>query len=373
MSAKLLFKNRYLNQEFSVYETSGEGLAKNKLFFVLYWNEAVIENKSMNEAEIIMKSGKNYAVLISKKLPVDIEIPRSGKSKKSIFLELIVKPSNWFSIKKVQIRVDGNFLCGDEWHLEYYIPPAGANYIQNHNIIYSDQYEPPISSNHFERQNSDLHENDSESASSEDISVESVGTGFFINEEGYAVTNNHVVNGKKNLTLSIKEKDYKARVIAIDAQNDLAILKTDEKVDHFFFLASEDAQRMDDVIAIGFGFGKSISNEVKTTKGVVSALAGINNNYSQVQIDASLQPGNSGGPVINSNGLVIGVAVAKMDAEVVFQYTGSLPEGISFAIKSSTLKQFLSSNGIKFYSSIENELTKKQINKNIDSSVLFIN
>ena len=201
----------------------------------------------------------------------------------------------------------------------------------------------------------------------------SSGTGFFINSEGYAITNYHVVATSKNINMSIKGKVYKSRVIATDRENDLALLKSDTKNKYYFQISKQDAQRMDDVTAVGFGFGKGISDEVKTTKGVVSALAGLNNNYSHLQIDASLQPGNSGGPVINSEGEVVGVAVAKMDAEVVFNYTGSLPEGISFAIKTSTIKQFLDSNKIHYYTDGQIKNTRSQINELIDKAVLFIN
>ena len=203
-------------------------------------------------------------------------------------------------------------------------------------------------------------------------SEKSTGTGFFINDLGYAITNNHVVGSSTTLKMAIKGKTYTGKVIATDRENDLAILKADNLNQDYFNLTEKDAERMDDITAVGYGFGKGISDEVKTTKGVVSALAGLNNNYSHLQIDASLQPGNSGGPVINYNGDVVGAAVSKMDAETVFNYTGSLPEGISFAIKSSTIKQFLDSNKIKYYSDSLKPKTKEKINELIDNAVLYI-
>ena len=198
------------------------------------------------------------------------------------------------------------------------------------------------------------------------------GTGFFINQGGYAVTNYHVVGEAKEVKMSTKGKTYNASIIAKDKVNDLAILKAKERNSSFFKFSKIDADRMDDVTAVGYGFGKSMSDEIKTTKGVVSALAGLGNNYSQIQIDAALQPGNSGGPVININGDIIGVAVAKADAVAVFQYTGTIAEGISFAIKVSTLKQFLKSNKIIFEESDGRDRDKREINELIDNAALYI-
>tara|TARA_B100001094_G_scaffold290958_1_gene308943 strand:+ start:140 stop:1069 length:930 start_codon:yes stop_codon:yes gene_type:complete len=201
---------------------------------------------------------------------------------------------------------------------------------------------------------------------------ESTGSGFFINEYGYAITNYHVVGDAKNIKMSIKGKDYNAKVVSIDKVNDLALLRTTEGNNDYFRLSANDANRMDDVTAIGYGFAKMMSDEIKTTRGVVSALAGLNNNYSWLQIDATLQPGNSGGPVIDSNGGVIGVAVAKADVATIFEYTGSVPEGISFAIKTSTLKQFLNSNKVRFNVQDSEKKSKDEINKLIDNAALFI-
>ena len=207
---------------------------------------------------------------------------------------------------------------------------------------------------------------------SENENIKSSGTGFFVNKDGYAVTNYHVIENMKRIRMSIKEKEFEAVLVATDKVNDLAILKTNQVNHNFFKLSKDDAERLDEVTAVGYGFGKSMSDEIKTTRGVVSALSGLGNNYSHLQIDAAIQPGNSGGPVINSNGDVIGVAVAKADAIAVFNYTGTLAEGVSFAIKTSTLKQFLKSNKIE-YEVIENEKrVNSEINQLIDTAALYI-
>tara|TARA_B110000858_G_C17712663_1_gene431375 strand:+ start:128 stop:1063 length:936 start_codon:yes stop_codon:yes gene_type:complete len=197
------------------------------------------------------------------------------------------------------------------------------------------------------------------------------GTCFIINNEGIVLTNAHVVGSCKEMTVVRKGEEYKARVIATDNANDLAILKTDLKnLSHFNF-SSKDPVRLSEITALGFGFGKKFSSDVKATRGIVSSLSGIANNYSQFQIDASIQVGNSGGPILNKE-TVIGVAVAKLDTEAAYKESGTIAENVNFAIKISTVRQFLDSNDIDY--NLDDSLENQEIdtNRTIDSSVLFI-
>ena len=86
---------------------------------------------------------------------------------------------------------------------------------------------------------------------------------------------------------------------------------------------------------------------MKTTDGIVSAISGPGNNFSMLQISAPLQPGNSGGPIVNEDGEVIGVAVAALNKKLVEKYTGSIPENINFGVKSSVAETFILSNGLQ--------------------------
>ena len=203
------------------------------------------------------------------------------------------------------------------------------------------------------------------------IQVSSSGTCFIINDEGIVLTNAHVVGNNKEMKVTLKGEDYKAKLIATDYANDLAILKTDlTNMKHFCF-ALKDSPRLDEITALGFGFGKSFSSDVKATRGIVSSLAGIANNYSQFQIDASIQVGNSGGPILNKNSCIVGVAVAKLDTEAAYKESGTIAENVNFAIKISTVKQFLDSNDIN-YDLETNANDEININKVIDTSVLYI-
>ena len=201
--------------------------------------------------------------------------------------------------------------------------------------------------------------------------IKSSGTCFLINNQGIVLTNSHVVGNNKQMTVIRKGEEYTATLMARDDVNDLAILKTKIKNKAHFPLSTADAKRIDKITAIGFGFGKKFSSDVKVTSGIVSSLAGIANNYSQFQIDASIQVGNSGGPVLGKSNSVVGIIVSKLNTETAYIESGTIAENVNFAIKISTAKQFLDSNDIA-YKSNNADIKKNNINKIIDSSVLFI-
>ncbi len=158
----------------------------------------------------------------------------------------------------------------------------------------------------------------------------SLGTGFLIDAEGYIVTNNHVVEGADEVTVSLNDdsKEYRAKIIGTDPKTDIALIKIDgDKKFNYLEMGDSDALKVGEwVVAIGNPFG--LSNTV--TVGVVSAKervigSGPYDNF--IQTDASINPGNSGGPLLNMQGKVIGInsAIYSQGAS-----PGSI--GIGFAI-----------------------------------------
>lgn len=167
------------------------------------------------------------------------------------------------------------------------------------------------------------------------------GTAFSISENGYLITNDHVINDCARLTAHNDNLESEAKVILNDPLNDVALLKTDlSRLTAVPFSISK-AALMQEIYVAGFPFGDYYSSSVKVTKGIVSALSGMGNNFSNFQIDAALQPGNSGGPVIDEKGNLIGVAVAKLDQSATFDDFGTLPENTNFAIKTGVIKNIL--------------------------------
>ena len=198
------------------------------------------------------------------------------------------------------------------------------------------------------------------------------GSGFFISDEGHLVTNHHVVNYCNITQVNYFGKTGKAKVVAYDRINDLALLETDITPKDKFDISTQDAKLLDDIYVAGYPFGKAVSSSVKVTKGVVSALAGLENNYALVQIDAAIQPGNSGGPIVNTNGDVVGVAVAKLDYKDALESYGVIPENTNFGIKSSILKNFTSANSIKNSNQESKEIPKDQVGEKIQNATAYV-
>ncbi len=163
-----------------------------------------------------------------------------------------------------------------------------------------------------------------------------LGSGFIIDAKGIVVTNNHVIRGAEDIFVRVNgDKDYKAKVIGSDSGMDLAVLKIDSN-DRFVpvKLGNSDLARIGDwVIAIGnpFGLGGTV------TAGIISARnrsIGLSRYEDYIQTDASINQGNSGGPLFNMKGEVIGINTA------ILGQSGSI--GIGFAIPSNSAKKVIS-------------------------------
>jgi S1-C subfamily serine protease len=111
-------------------------------------------------------------------------------------------------------------------------------------------------------------------------------------------------------------------------------------------LRFEDVELGENVLVAGFPFGEIFGDTIKVTRGIVSAIRGIGNNSGQFQTDAAAQSGNSGGPIYDENGNIVGVVVAQPNKLKVAKAIGSLPENVNFGIKTSTVRQFLNSSGL---------------------------
>ena len=204
----------------------------------------------------------------------------------------------------------------------------------------------------------------------------SSGTGFFISKEGHIVTNNHVVNGCTTTNVNYQGKVVVAKILARDRINDLALLHVDIKPKGILNISDEDANLLEEIYVAGYPFGKAISSSIKVTKGVVSSITGLGDNYSNFQIDAALQPGNSGGPIINNKGDVVGVAVAKLDYVKVIEAFGAIPENTNFGIKASMIQVFTKSNDLQFpqktsYTS-RKTISTKQIGDKIKNATVYL-
>ena len=176
------------------------------------------------------------------------------------------------------------------------------------------------------------------------------GSGVIISEDGYIVTNNHVVEGADKLTVTLNNNDeYSARVIGTDANTDLALIKiTPEKgktLDPISFGNSDDVKVGEWAVAVGnpFGFNSTV------TAGIISAKGrGVNEGNmgikSFIQHDAAVNPGNSGGALVNTNGDLIGINT------MIYSQTGNYA-GISFAVPSNIVKKIVTD--LKQYGTVQ--------------------
>jgi S1-C subfamily serine protease/Holliday junction resolvasome RuvABC ATP-dependent DNA helicase subunit len=169
------------------------------------------------------------------------------------------------------------------------------------------------------------------------------GTGFFVTADGYVVTNAHVVEGCEDPKVVCGlAGPIAAKVLARDAANDLALLKVDFASDHVATLRAG-VKIGEEIAAFGYPLLDKLSAGGNFTVGNVSALAGFKNDSRQIQISAPIQPGNSGGPVVDQNGDVIGVVVSNLGS-----HAKGAAQNVNFAIKVNVLTVFLDSYGVPY-------------------------
>jgi len=193
------------------------------------------------------------------------------------------------------------------------------------------------------------------------------GSGFFISKKGHVITNQHIVSKCKEVTVGDNsKKQVTATVLETDRSNDLALLRisnmqmasveTKSLIRKLGIkvvpLATDGLMRFEDVelgervLVAGYPYGEVFSNTIKVTGGMVSADRGLGDDTGQFQIDAAVQPGNSGGPIYDENGNIVGVVVSQLNKMKFAKATGSIPENVNFGIKASTVRQFLNASGL---------------------------
>lgn len=179
-------------------------------------------------------------------------------------------------------------------------------------------------------------------------SNKSFGTGFFINMDSMAISNAHVVQNCNKLTAVLQNgESVFASLIAKDKFNDLALLKIEVQNTHYAELRTQAIVRQgEEVVIYGFPLTGALAVKGNLSSGIVSALSGLDDNTSKLQISAPIQPGNSGGPVLDQTGKVIGMVEYKLNAVKTAAMTGDIPQNVNFAIKASVVKDFLQAKSV---------------------------
>jgi S1-C subfamily serine protease len=179
--------------------------------------------------------------------------------------------------------------------------------------------------------------------------VAGYGTGFFISPD-LLVTNYHVISGCAELRLRKNGGDLGgARLVTTSAADDLAVLRSPAPGKSFLKLrVGLPIKPAEPVLVFGYPLAQALSSAGNTTLGNVTALSGLHDDSRYIQISAAVQPGNSGGPAVDEAGRLIGVVVSKLNAAAVARVIGDIPQNVNFAIKVSTLVNFLEAHNVAY-------------------------
>lgn len=175
----------------------------------------------------------------------------------------------------------------------------------------------------------------------------SQGTGFLLSADGRVLTCAHVIGDETTATVLLDGKRYFADVVKSDKAVDLALLKLREAPPATaaalaFRNGARGYSMGEDVFTIGYPLSRLLGNSARMSRGLISATAGIRDDPKQLQVSAEIQPGNSGGPLLDRDGLVIGVVQQTLNPWRLAQATGgALPQNVNFSIKNEPVLEFL--------------------------------
>lgn len=177
--------------------------------------------------------------------------------------------------------------------------------------------------------------------------LSSTGSGFLISADGWVATNAHVVDGCSRVEIANLGR---ATDIQSDSQNDLAIVKLAAGATRPepLKMRNSPVRLGEDVAALGYPLSTMLSDSIKITMGNINSLIGLHNDTRYLQISTPIQPGNSGGPLVDRNGFLLGINSAKLDDSRAIEQSGSIPQNVNFALKSTVLELFLQSRNIQY-------------------------
>ena len=177
------------------------------------------------------------------------------------------------------------------------------------------------------------------------MEITATGTGWYVAPGGYLVTNAHVVEDCKMVTL---KSGAELQILNMQPDEDLALLKGVTEVAPLVLRDGRSARLAEDVLIAGYPLGGILSSGINVTVGTVSALAGMGDDERRFQFTAPVQPGNSGGPVLDTSGHVIGVVVSKLNAMSIQDEIGDIPQNVNFGIALPSLIKFLKGNDVPY-------------------------
>lgn len=205
-----------------------------------------------------------------------------------------------------------------------------------------------------------------------DVEISGSGSGLLV-DDGYVLTCWHVVENGQKVSGACGGKDYAATVVQKDAGNDIAVLRVAD-APAGVALSFADSVKLDEpIFTMGFPHPDLQGSDVKFTTGSISGLTGPRNAPLYYQISVPLQSGNSGGPLFDEYGNLVGIVAAKLDSLVTLAATGDLPQNVNYAIKSDYLVPLLKTvDGIKVQPSQTKPVNLLSLVEELKKSVVMI-
>jgi len=177
----------------------------------------------------------------------------------------------------------------------------------------------------------------------------SQGSCFFVQGSGTVVTNHHVISNSSNINvIDHFGNSFNAVIEQLDPSNDLAILKVNTKKHHYINISPIGTVRTGlEIFSVGYPVSSILGSNVKYTEGVISSTTGLQDMANMFQMTVPIQPGNSGGPILNMQGEVVGVATSSAGIASFYKITGAFPQNINWAIKSDYLSLLIKGDSEK--------------------------
>jgi len=165
--------------------------------------------------------------------------------------------------------------------------------------------------------------------------VHGSGTGFFVSSNGFIVTNHHVIEGANKVTVTTPSgESFEAKVVSTSTSTDLALLRIPYQTKNYLTFTNSGSEDIgDQVFTLGYPVSDILGKEVKYTDGSISSLSGLQGDATFFQISVPIQPGNSGGPLVNTDGDVVGVVTASAAVEAFYASVGVMPQNVNWAVK----------------------------------------
>lgn len=208
--------------------------------------------------------------------------------------------------------------------------------------------------------------------------IKATGSGFVISKTGIIATAHHVVDGATKISAKTSTSSYNCKVLASDKSNDIAILQIEGGDPSFTAVpitSSGTVKLGQSVFTLGFPNIGVQGFDIKMTKGDISSTSGIQDDPRQFQISVPVQSGNSGGPLFDESGNIVGIVVSKLNAALMAKHTGDLPQNVNYAVKSAYLTPLVEQYSDQLpprNKPVEGEKTEDLVSKVKDACVMIL-